>query len=281
MRNSAIGRRAFVRALASAGVAAAVRPAVLGAAAREPIARLGFQLYTARRAMARDFSGTLARIAAIGYDEVEFAGYFGNPPAAVRSAVRAAGLSAPSAHIGMPELAGDWPRTIADASSIGHDHLIFAWIPDAHRSEDGYKRLAERFNRAGETARASGIRLGYHNYTYDFTRAGDRFLYDLMLAETDPRYVTMQMDVYWLVDAGQDPLAYLTRHPGRYSSLHLKDRTPDKRMVDVGSGAIDWRRIIPAARAAGVRHFFVEHDEPADPFVSARTSHEYLRSPRI
>ncbi|MEX2325185.1 MAG: sugar phosphate isomerase/epimerase, partial [Gemmatimonadaceae bacterium] len=175
-------------------------------------------------------------------------------------------------------LEGDWPRTVVNAAAMGHDYLIFAWVPDAHRTPDGYTRLAERFNRAGEAALASGVRFGYHNYTYDFTRAGDGFLYDVLLSETDPRYVTMQLDVYWLVDAGQDPLAYLARHPARYSSLHLKDRTASGRMADVGGGTIDWSRIIPAARSAGARHFFVEHDDPADAFVSARTSLSHLRS---
>ncbi len=100
----------------------------------------------------------------------------------------------------------------------------------------------------------------------------------MLLAETDPRYVKLQMDVYWLVDAGQDPLAYLARHRGRYSSLHLKDRTADGRMTDVGAGAIDWSRVISAARDAGARHFFVEHDDPADAIASARTSLSHLRS---
>lgn len=239
---------------------------------------MGFQLYTARKEMARDLSGTLARIASIGYGEVEFAGYFGMSSPAVHSALRAAGLSAPSAHIGMPQLDDDWRRTVAFASAVGHGYLNFAWVPDEHRTVDGYKRLAERFNRAGELALSSGIRLGYHNYTYDFMRAGTGFLYDILLAETDPRYVTMQMDVYWLVDAGQDPLAYFARHPGRYSSLHLKDRTSDGQMADVGAGAIDWLRVIRAARDAGARHLFVEHDEPADALESARTSLRHLRS---
>lgn len=276
----AIGRRDFLGALAAAGAAITLRPAVASAAAPGPL-RAGFQLYTARASMARDLSGTLARIAAIGYSEVEFAGYFGSSPAAVRSALRAAGLAAPSAHIGMRELAGDWTRALETAAAIGHDYLIFAWVPDELRTADGYKRLAERFNRAGEIALSSGIRFGYHNYTYDFTRARTGFLYDVLLAETDPRYVTMQLDVYWLVDAGQDPLTYLARHRGRYSSLHLKDRTADGRIADVGAGAIDWRGVIRAAREAGVRHLFVEHDDPADAFVSARTSLSHLRTLRL
>jgi sugar phosphate isomerase/epimerase len=275
--SGAIGRREFLGALAAAG-ATALSPV---AAAPRSQKRFGFQLYTARRELARDFPGTLARIAAIGYDEVEFAGYHGNPAAAVRASLRAAGLTAPSAHIGMPEIEGDWARVVANAAAVGHDYLIFAWVPDAHRSADGYKRLAERFNRAGEIALSSGIRFGYHNYTYDFTRAGSGFLYDVLLAETDPRYVTMQLDVYWLVDAGQDARTYLARHRGRYSSLHLKDRTTDGRMVDVGAGAIDWRGVMRAAREAGVRHLFVEHDDPADAFASARASLRHLRSLRL
>lgn len=271
-----IDRRSFVRALLSAGAVTAFARAAPGSTVLPR--RFGLQLYTARREAARDLSGTLARIASIGYAEVEFAGYFGNSPAAIRSALKAAGLVAPSAHIGMPDIDGAWARTIETASAIGHDYLIFAWVPNEYRTVDGYKRLADRFNHAGETALASGIRLGYHNYTYDFTRAGSGFLYDILLAESDQRYVTMQMDVYWFVDAGQDPLAYLARHPGRYTSLHLKDRTADGHMADVGGGAIDWLRLIRSARAAGARHLFVEHDEPADALLSARASLRHLRS---
>jgi len=274
-----IGRREFVGALLSIGAATALGSATTGAAPGR--ARLGFQLYTARRELARDFSGTLARIAAIGYDEVELAGYHGNPPSAVRSALRAAGLSAPSAHVGMPELDGDWPRTVANARSMGHEYLIFAWVPEAHRTPDGYKRLAARFNRAGEAALASGVRFGYHNYTYDFARVGDGFLYEVLLGATDPRYVTLQLDVYWLVDAGRDPLEYLARYAGRYTSLHLKDRAADGRMTDVGAGAIDWLRVIRAARDAGARHLFVEHDDPVDALASARTGLSHLRALRI
>lgn len=273
----AIGRREFLGALATAVAGTAARPEPMTAAGRSATT-LGFQLYTARGAMARDLPGTLARIASIGYGEVEFAGYFGNSPAAIRSALAAAGLRAPSAHIGMPDLEGDWARTIETAAAIGHAYLIFAWVPNEHRTADGYRRLAERFNRAGEVTLSSGIRFGYHNYTYDFTRAGSEFLYDVLLAETDPRYVTMQMDVYWIVDAGQDPLAYLARHPRRYSSLHLKDRTAEGRMADLGGGAIDWMRVIRGARAAGARHLFVEHDEPTDALASARASLRHLRS---
>lgn len=274
-----MNRRSFLGFLLAAGAGSTFGPA---AAAQSPARsrRFGLQLYTARKEMALDLSGTLARIASIGYDEVEFAGYFGMSAAAIDTALRAAGLEAPAAHIGMAEIDRDWQRTVAFASTVGHRYLNFAWVPDEHRNVDGYKRLAERFNRAGETALRAGVRLGYHNYTYDFTRSGDGFLYDVMLRETDPRYVTMQMDVYWLVDAGQDPLAYLARHPGRYHSLHLKDATADKRMADVGAGTLAWPRIIPAARAAGARHFFVEHDDPPDAFRSSRTSLAYLRSLR-
>lgn len=279
LSNGTLPRRSFLGALLAAGAATVL--GTLPAAGIAPRRRLGFQLYTARREMARDLSGTLARIAAIGYEEVEFAGYFGMHAMSIRTALGAAGLAAPSAHIGMPELYGNWRATVAFASAVGHKYLNFAWVPDEHRTVDGYRRLAERFNRAGEQALSAGVRLGYHNYTYDFTRAGDGFLYDVMLAETDPRYVTMQMDVYWLVAAGQDPLTYLARHPGRHHSLHLKDVTADKRMTDVGSGIIDWPRLIPAARGAGARHFFVEHDEPVDALSSARTSLAYLRSLRI
>lgn len=285
-------RRDVMRALAAAAGSALV-PAAGAANARSsppsiphspfPIAAslspLGIQLYTLRAAMRQDVERTLTRVAQIGYREVEFAGYFGRTPAQVRDALRASGLAAPSAHVGLPELEGDaGERTIEAAQAIGHRYLVVAWMPEAaRRTLDDWRRIAERFNRVGERTRAAGIQYAYHNHDFEFRPLEGRVPFDVLCEATDPRLVQVELDLFWITHGGGDILAFFRRWPGRVSLVHVKDRTADGRMVDVGAGVIDWPGIVARRREAGIRHYFVEHDEPGDPFASAEASYRYLR----
>jgi len=201
--------------------------------------RIGLELYTVRGEMKKNFGGTLARVARIGYKEVEFAGYFGYAAKTVRASLRQNGLTSPSSHIGFPVLGRDWDRTIEDALVIGQRYLICPWIEAKYRTLDGYKQVAGLFNKAGERARAAGIQFGYHNHSYEFEPIQGRLPYDLLIEETDPALVVMQMDVFWLRTGGQDPLAYFRRYPGHFHSLHIKDMDAAGKMVDVGKGVID------------------------------------------
>jgi sugar phosphate isomerase/epimerase len=255
------------------------------AAAGMPQRRLksiGLQLYTVRAAMESDFEATLARIAAIGYRQVEFAGYFGRSAGAVRASLHSAGLSAPSAHISLAALDADWQRSIDDALAIGHRYLVVASAGDVPGG-DGYRRLAERFNAAGEAARQAGIRFAYHNHDVEFRRRGGKLPYDVLLEATDPRYVCFELDIYWITQGGQNPIDYLMRWPGRIPLLHLKDaaRAPPHRITEVGAGMIEWRAVLGRATQAGVEHFFVEQDDAADPMASIATSYGYLRDLRF
>jgi sugar phosphate isomerase/epimerase len=267
-------RRSFV------GTTAAVLAGGQPAARRERrrLDRIGLQLYTVRHELQRDFDGTIARVAATGYREVEFAGYFEKAPRALRALLDHHGLSAPSAHV---SLAPDQWRAALDAAPvIGHGYLVVAWIPaEARRTLDDYKRIAESFNRAGTEARAAGLQFAYHNHDFEFVSLEGRLPYDVLLAETDPQLVQLEIDLYWITKGGQDPLAYFARWPGRVPMVHVKDSAgpPDHRMMDVGAGTIDWKRIFARREQAGIRHCFVEHDEPRDAFASIRASYEYLR----
>lgn len=267
-------RRSFLAALAGAAAAA---PLASSSAMAASDRRTGVQLYTLRTLMERDFEGTLARVAEIGYREVEFAGYFGRTPAQVRAALASAGLSAPAAHVGLGAVRGDWERTVDAAAEIGHRYLIVAWVPEAERTEGGYRRVAEDLNRAGEAARRAGIRAGYHNHDFEFSPDGCDRPYDLLLAETDPSVVVHEMDLYWITFAGADPLDYFARFPGRFELVHVKDMTAGREMTEVGSGVIDFPRIFARARQAGIRHAFVEHDSPAAPLESIRASHRAMQ----
>lgn len=241
--------------------------------------RIGVQLYTVRDAVQRDLEGTLARVAAIGYQEVEFAGYAGRTAAEVRDAVRRAGLSAPSAHVPLAALGQGWNRVLDDAHTVGHRYLVIPWLDEKDRPNlDAYRRIADRLNRAGEAASRVGLRLAYHNHAFEFTRMENRLPYDVLLEATDPAHVLLELDLYWITKGGQDPLAYFARWPGRFRLVHVKDSAgpPEHRMADVGSGAIEWGRIFARRKQAGIEHFFVEHDDPPDPFASIAASHAYL-----
>jgi sugar phosphate isomerase/epimerase len=244
-----------------------------------PLQAIGIQLYSVRSEMARDFAGTLARLAAMGYEEVEFAGYFDRKPEEVKAILDRHGLTAPSAHVPIEVVRRNWAGTLAVATAIGHRYVVVPWIPEEdRRTLDDYVRLADEFNRLGAEAKRAGIRFAYHNHDFEFARLGGRIPYDVLLAGTDPANVALQLDLLWIVKGGHDPLTYFARYPGRFEMVHVKDSTgpPEYRQVDVGAGTIDFRRILARREQAGIRHAFVEHDDPADPFAFARASYDYL-----
>jgi len=279
-----LNRRSFVAELAAlALVVGASAQSCAPTAVRRRSWPLGVQLYTVRRELERDFERTLERIASMGYAEVEFAGYFDSHARAVASSLRQAGLDAPSGHFPLESL-DNWDETLEFASEVGHRYVVIPWVPPERRAGSrAYRELARAFNEAGARARRSGIRLAYHNQEYDFTPADGALPFDLLLAETDPELVEFQLDVYWMVKGGQDPLHYLRGRPGRFPMLHLKDSSgaPEHRMMEVGSGTIDWPAILNRGSEAGVRHLFVEHDEPASAFASVEESFRYLQSLRL
>jgi len=271
-------RREMLRWSAGAALTAAL-PLPRCASGRR-LDRIGLQLYTVRAAMARDLEGTLARVAEIGYREVEFAGYFDRPPAAVRTALADAGLDAPATHVPYESLADGWDQMLATAAAIGHGAVLVAWIPREARPDlDGWKRVAEMFNRAGERARAVGLTFAYHNHDFEFAPVEGEVPYEVLLGATDPALVAFEMDLYWTVKGGRDPLAYFTMHPRRFPFVHVKDSAgpPDHRMVDLGRGTIDFAAIFARSAHGGTRHYFVEHDEPRDPFTFCRDAFAYLR----
>jgi sugar phosphate isomerase/epimerase len=244
--------------------------------------RIGIQLYTVRRELAKDVEGTLSRLAAMGYREVEFAGYPEGTAQSLRAMLDRLGLRAPSGHVSLQALRREWDRTLDQAAVVGQDYVVVAWIPEEERrTADDWKRLAAAFNRAGEAALARKIDFAYHNHDVEFAPVGATVGYDILLSETDPRLVRFEMDLYWITKGGRDPLDYFARWPGRFPLVHIKDMdaTPRRFFADVGKGTIDFRPIFRKAKQAGIRHFFYEQDEtPGNPFDSARASYQYLKS---
>lgn len=274
-------RRDVLRALTSAAAAAAI-PAWPVSGGVDRLKKLGVQLYTVRDALKADFDGTLHKVAAIGYKEVEFAGYMGRTPAEVKRSLKQAGLSAPAEHIDLEVLEKNWGTTVDAAHTVGHKYLIVAWIDAARRgSIADYKRIAGIFNGLGRKANAAGLRFGYHNHAYEMAPLQGQVPYDVLLQHTDPDLVCFEMDIYWTTDGGKDPLTYFAKYPGRFPLVHVKDRTATGQMVDVGQGTIDWSAIFAHRNQAGIKHEFVEHDEPGDPFTSIAASYDYLRALRF
>ena len=253
--------------------------------AEASIKKVGLQLYTVRNELAKDFRGTLERVAAIGFKEVEFAGYAGQTPQQVKATLRELGLEAPSGHVPLAAVRDKTEATLDEAAAIGHRYVVVAWLGQEERqSIDDYRRHADVFNRVGEEARKRGLRFAYHNHDFEFVRIGDAVPYDLLLERTDPKMVALELDLYWIAKGGHDPLAYFAKYPGRFPMLHVKDmeRGPGDGMVEVGRGRIDFKKIFERSRQAGVEHYFVEHDNPpGSPFDSVAVSYEYLKKLRF
>src|ERR1041385_2714402 len=276
-------RREFLERVG--GIAAAVGLGGLPRLARAKLGPIGIQLYTVRRELAKDVEGTLAKLAAIGYREVEFAGYPEGTAKSLRAILDRLHLRAPSGHVGTQALRTDWARTLEQAAAVGQRYVVVAFIPqEERRTADDWKRMAAAFNRAGEAAKAAGLQFCYHNHDFEFVPLDGALPYDLLLAETDPKLVRLELDLYWITKGGRDPLAYFAKWPGRFPLVHVKDMdaTPNKFFADVGKGTIDFPRIFRRAGQAGIRHYFYEQDEtPGSPFESAKASYQYLRALRF
>ncbi len=269
---------------ASATEASAPDARAPNATAPDAMKRIGLQLYTVRSLMTKDMPGTMAAVAAAGYREVEFAGYFGRTPEEVRQMLKAHGLTAPSTHIGLEAVREQFDATAESAQAIGIRYLTVASLDmRALKSADDWKRMADVFNDIGRRAKSAGLRFAYHNHSVEFTPVDGAVPLDLLIDGTDESLVAFELDLFWAMKAGQDPRAYFEKHRGRFAMVHVKDATaaPASDMTDVGSGVMDWKRIFAAHKKAGIRHYFVEHDNPADPMQSIRRSAEYLKTLRF
>ena len=252
---------------------------------RAQLSRIGIQLYTVRRDLQRDVEGTLARVAEIGFREVEFARFPEGSAASLRAMLDRHGLTAPSGHVPLQAIRADWNRTLDDAGAMGQRYVVVASIGPAERKTvDDWKRVAALFNKAGEASRSRKMQFAYHNHDFEFTPIEGTIGYDVLLAETDPTLVQLEMDLYWITRGGKDPLDYFARYPGRFPMLHLKDMTPApaRGFADLGQGVIDFKRVLRRASQAGTKHFFYEQDvTPGPAFNSAKVGYEYLKQLRF
>jgi sugar phosphate isomerase/epimerase len=312
-------RRQFLAttALAAAGTSG------LGRVLRheQAIPKLGVQLFSLPRVMERDFRAGIAMLAGMGYKEVELygpfpfsapeaiagwnavtpqlgfsgSGFFGQTPAQVRAVLDEHGMTAPSVHTDWATLQTGMGRLAEAAHTVGYTYVGLPSIPDALRTNlDAYKRMADAFNRVGAEAKRLGLKFAYHNHGYGLVPMEGQIPLQVLLANTDPSTVFFEMDIYWTVSGGADPVALLQANPGRYHLMHVKDMKEKKRfrgdggdsgqwiemfpyMTTAGDGVMALPEIIAAARASGMQHFFVEQDLVADPEVALKRSFDYVR----
>ncbi|PYO51226.1 MAG: sugar phosphate isomerase/epimerase [Gemmatimonadetes bacterium] len=279
-------RRSFlatigVGALGLAGINAVPASCSGAAPGTRKLKKVGLQLYTVRDLMKDDMPGTLAKVAAAGYQEVEFAGYYGRTPAQIRQLLQQNGLTSPSSHLPIDAFEKNAAATLADAKAIGNEWATLPWIPEERRkTADDWKHIATLLNGFGAQAKSQGLRFAYHNHDFELRPIGGTRPLDILLSETDPSLVDFEMDLYWVVFGGGDPLDFFNRYPGRFQMVHVKDSAgpPDNKMVDVGSGKIDFRTIFAQSDKAGIKHYFVEHDQPANPIATITNSANYLHA---
>ena len=257
-------RRGFLRlSIAAAGGLAGAR--LLAAERRS----LGAQLYTVRQDAARDLPAVLEAVRKIGYTEVEtYWDIYGHPPAELRRMINDHGLTAPSGHFDY----GGLDSKIDYAKSLGVQYVICPILPESMwLTLDGYKRAADQFNLWGETIHQGGMQFGFHNHNYEFRRFGDITGFETMMSRCDPKLVCIEMDCYWITQAGRDPLQMFRQYGNRIKLLHLKDRKPGfptsqmkdaaaEHFTEVGAGTIQWQEILAVAAKNGVKHLFVERD---------------------
>jgi sugar phosphate isomerase/epimerase len=296
-----MNRRTFLGTAATATAATLLANKFTWAAADHKAGHIGVQLYTVRDAIAKDFDGSLAKVAAAGYKEVELAGftfdngevrYFGKTPKELRAALDHHGLVAPSTHVNYQYLSPEtFPKVLEASKVIGHQYIVNPWIEEETRKQpDSWKRAAETFNRVGEDSKKAGFQFAYHNHWFEFLPVDGKLPYDILLKGSDANLVKMEMDLCWITAAGADPVKYFDLYPGRFPLVHVKDLkkiptistggaqnfgdTVD--LTEVGSGIIDWKRIFAQSDKAGIKIYIVEHDHPKAPFDSIKTSYEYL-----
>lgn len=280
----ALGASALIPSISSACSSApdAAADATDATAARRGLQGVGVQLYMLRAEMRADPAATLKRIAELGYQEIEWWGEWSVSPTDLRAMLDSHGLRSPAAHVDPAALAPDRLSALLDyAGTMGHRSLLVAWTPPEQRkSADDWKRVAATLNEAGAAAASSGVRTGYHNHDFEFTKFGDRTGFEILVTETDPRYVDIELDCFWAFKAGQDPLTLLRAHADRIQYLHLKDSSgaPEHAQRDIGSGVIAWKPLLEFALSQRVTSVFVERDDPEDPWESAQAGRAYMRT---
>lgn len=247
------------------------------------LSRIGLELYSVRDAMKLDPEGTLAKVRAMGYDDVELLwsfNNFGRTAAEVKATLDKEGLKAPSAHIAPETLLKDWEKSVEQARLLGHEYLIVPSLPaETSTSIDAWRLWADRFNNAGAIASRYGVWLAFHNEPGHQRPLRGQIPYDVFVERTDPSVVRLQLDVGNMILGGGDPMRYLQKYKDRYHTFHLKDITPDRKSdTELGSGNVDLRKFLAAIPDIQRKPCFVEQEGQVDPMGAAAKNYLYLKA---
>jgi sugar phosphate isomerase/epimerase len=254
--------------------------------ALKPQKGIGLQLYTIRDDMKENPLAALKKVSEIGYTNLEAAGYsqgkfYGIEPDELKKRLSDMNMHLISTHTGIQSIRQDWERKLEASVKAGCKYVVVPSLPGNERTTiDSYKKRAEEFNKAGETSKKYGIEFGYHNHAFEFEAIEGQTPYDILLNETDKNLVTFQLDLYWAIKAGFQPLDLFRKYPGRFGLWHVKDMdsTPEKFFAEVGSGIIDFKSIFGQKKRSGMKYFFVEQDAVRNmkPMDAIRKSYQYL-----
>jgi sugar phosphate isomerase/epimerase len=283
MDTESVSRRAWLRGLAAVGAVATIcRPATSNAAATHSLDKIGLQLFSLREVFAANPVETLTRVRRIGYQQVEIAELANNSPKALRLLLDDLGLEAPSLHVSLDRLLNAPGQAMEEANILGCRYVVLPWVSEEwRRKTDAWRQIAAVCNHAAEAARAAGLLFAYHNHSYEFAVADGRSGYDILLAETDPALVFLEIDVYWAAYSGVDVVALLKAHAKRFRLIHLKDMARDRTITAAGAGTLDFAAILRQGDTAGLAYYYVEYDNPPPPYFPAvAASYRYLRALR-
>lgn len=268
-------RRDFLRTSGMVAIGSVLLKDLSAASNRKTAKDVGLQLYTVRTEMLADNIGTLKKIAGLGYKEIESAGsekgnYYGLKPAEMKKITKDLGMTLRSGHVHFDD---KWQQTIDDAAEAGQEYVIVSSMPTKGQTVDNYKNVAESFNKAGEASEKSNLHFGYHNHDFEFEKENGKILYDVLVENTNPEFVNLEMDLGWVVVTGNDPLDYFAKYPGRFPLWHLKDMNlVEKHSTEFGKGGLDVKKMLQNSEKAGMKYFFVEQEEYS---VSALDCLEY------
>lgn len=315
-------RREFIQISVATTIGSALTNPLFANLSGSKIRNVGLQLWSVAKLLEQDLVGTLQLIRKNGYKEVELfgpypfssqkdkdswkavtamlsfsqSGYFGRTATELKTLLKDNGLTTPCMHVGLDTLRNRMGETAEAANVLGQKYAGIAAIPeDERKTLDDYKRIADEFNIIGENAKKHGIRFYYHNHGYGFKEMEGRVPFDVILERTDPSLVFLEMDTFWTIAAGADPIKYLDANRNRYKMMHVKDMTKQVTfsgdggnpqqwvelfpyITDAGSGMLDLKAILSHAKKSGVDHFILENDAMVNPQESLKKGYQYVSS---
>lgn len=275
-------RRTFLKTSALASAALVMLPSVTFAIKRKTA--IGLQLYTVRNEMAADPTGTLEQVANIGYKHLETAGYsngkmYGFSGAEFKRIVEDLGMKNISGHMSLEVFQDSFDEALEFMVASGQQYAVLPWLaPEQRHSLDQYRQYASLLNQCAEKAKSANIQVCYHNHDFEFREIEGELPIDVLLKEIDPGLVALELDLYWIVKAGLDPVTFFEANQNRIPLWHVKDmaNTDAGEFAEVGTGSIDYQRIFANADVSGMKYFFVEQDQSMAPMKSIATSYNHL-----